>query len=219
MARTRPPAIALDLDGTLIDARPRQVGVAAEALAWASAASLDEARFWRFKRAGASTRGALLQLGYPEAVAERAAARWANRVESPDWLARDRALPGVAAALRRLRAADCEVTVITARRVRDGAVASVRAAGLEPLVHGLRVVDPGDAAAAKSDVLRELGAPPFIGDSESDGDAAARAEVRFVAVASGQRSRGYLARRGLIVADTLAGALRALDAPAATRRA
>ncbi len=219
MARTSRAAVALDLDGTLIDARLRQVGVAAEALAWASAGRLDETRFWRFKRAGATTQGALLRLGYPEAVADLVAARWAERIEAADWLERDRALPGVAAALRRLRSAECPITVITARREADGAATSLAAAGLAPLVDGLRVVDPGNAAVAKAAVLRELGAPPFIGDSESDADAAARAEVCFVAVASGQRSRGYLARRGVVVAETLAGALRTLEARAPTTRA
>jgi phosphoglycolate phosphatase-like HAD superfamily hydrolase len=212
VAPTRPRAVvlALDLDGTLIDARVRQVGVAVEAVRWAGAGELDETRFWRAKRSGATTRGALHALGYDRDVAERAARRWGERIETEEWLARDRALPGVRGVLARLRAGGQELAVITARRNVAGAGMSLRAAGLHESVEHLHVVDPGSAASAKAAVLRQLGHPPFVGDTESDAEASRLAGSRFIAVATGQRSRGYLSRHGCTVMGTLAGAVRAL---------
>lgn len=184
--------------------------MAVEALRWAADAELDEPRFWRAKRSGANTRAALLGLGYEREIADRAAARWGERIEDDEWLARDRALAGVPGVLSRLRATGQEFAVITARRNAAGAEVSLRAAGLEPFVERLHVVDPASAAAAKAAVLRELGHPPFVGDSESDAEAARLAGVRFIAVATGQRSRGYLSRHGYAVMGTLAGAVRVL---------
>ncbi len=207
MARTN---IAFDLDGTLINARPRQVGVASEALAWATGEALDERRFWRAKRAGATTLAALRRLGFSAATAEPVARRWAERIESDDWLEIDRALPGVRRVLAELRAAGTEITVLTARRRRQGARRSVEVAALAPLVDDLVVVDPRRAAAAKARSLRERGAGAFIGDTDSDGAAARAAGVPFAAVMTGQRSRAYLAGRGYLVGRSLGAALELL---------
>jgi phosphoglycolate phosphatase-like HAD superfamily hydrolase len=170
---------------------------------------LDEARFWRLKRAGATTREALASLGARAAVAERAARRWGERIESDEWLSRDRALPGVARSLESLRRSDRGVAVLTARRRAVGAARSLEAAGLDRLIDELIVVDPADAATAKARELRRLQALVFVGDTESDGEAARRADVPFAAVSTGQRSPGFLSARGYEPHRSLRGALSA----------
>jgi phosphoglycolate phosphatase len=202
-----PSRIAFDLDGTLIDARARQVAVARDALVRATGEELDQARFWRRKRAGATTLEALRGLGYPAATAEPAARRWGERIEADEWLACDRALPGVARRLGEVRGAGSAIMVITARRRPAGARRSVAAAGLAPLIDDLIVVDPRDAVAAKARALRECGAAAFIGDTDSDGAASRSAGVPFVAVSTGQRSAGYLRARGYEVTGSLRAAL------------
>ena len=202
--------IAFDLDGTLIDARRRQVGVAREALLWATGEKLDELRFWRAKRSGATTLGAIRGLGYGAADAERVAQRWAELVETDEWLASDRALTGVRRALGGLRADGAVVTVITARRRREGARCSVQASGIDSLIHELIVVEPDRAVSAKAQALRRCHADGFIGDTDSDGRAARAAVVRFTAVMTGQRSRAYLDARGYEVARSLSEALELL---------
>ncbi len=189
------PLIALDLDGTLIDARVRQVGVASEALAALAGESLDEERFWQAKRVGASTREALETLGYPSETAASVARRWGERIESDEWLRRDRALTGAREVLADLRAGH-RIAVLTARREADGARLSLACAGLEELVDEVCVVDPARAADAKASALARYRAAGFIGDTESDGEAARRAGVRFRAVSTGQRSSSYLQARG-----------------------
>ncbi len=77
-----------------------------------------------------------------------------------------------------------------------------------------RVVDPGAAVVAKAAVLERLAPAGFIGDSDSDGEAAARAGIPFVAVATGQRSRSYLAQRGYVAARSLPAAVHTLGVSA-----
>jgi phosphoglycolate phosphatase-like HAD superfamily hydrolase len=199
--------LVFDLDGTLVDARLRQLGVAAEVLGELELGELDARRFWRAKRAGATTAGALLALGYDPARAPAIADCWRDRVESERWLARDRALPGVARVLRRLRREGHTIAVLTARGRRHGAVQSLQASGLASLVDELMVVDPASAVTAKANVLAVCGARSFVGDAETDGDAAAVAAVAFVAVATGQRSAAYLRRRGYEPARSLRSAV------------
>jgi phosphoglycolate phosphatase-like HAD superfamily hydrolase len=197
--------IALDLDGTLIDARPRQVGVASEALATFAGEILDEERFWQAKLAGASTVQALEALGHPSDMAAEVGRLWAQRIESLEWLRQDRALDGARQALEGLRGT--RIAVLTARRSSQGARLSLACAGLEDLVEELFVVDPMAAAAGKAGILSERRPAVFIGDTESDGEAARRAGVRFRAVATGQRSRAYLQSRGYDPLTSLHAAL------------
>lgn len=197
--------IALDLDGTLIDARLRQVGVAAQALAELAGESLDEERFWEAKRAGATTVEALEVLGHPADTAAEIGRLWAQRIESVDWLRQDRALAGVRQALAALRGV--RLAVLTARRSSEGARLSLTCAGLDDLVDELFVVDPKAAVAGKASILSGSGAAAFIGDTEADGEAARRADVRFRAVATGQRASAYLLARGYEPLPSLDAAL------------
>lgn len=201
---------AFDLDGTLIDARGRQVGVASEALAAVTGERLDAARFWRLKRGGATTLAALIRLGHGSELSGEVARRWAERVEDDDWLDRDRALPGAARVLKRLGSDGYRLVVLTARRRGDGAARSLRASGLAPLVDAIEVVDPRAVVTAKAKALARLAPAGFIGDTDTDGDAAARAGIPFAAVATGQRSPTYLAQRGYAPARSLSAAVHAL---------
>lgn len=208
--------VAFDLDGTLIDARRRQVEVTASLLAAHGAAPLHRARFWRLKRTGATTDSALTRLGYDALVAGAVAAAWPEQMESDAWLAGDRALPGVRRVLARLRAEDRAIAVLTARRRAAGAQRSLEAAELSTLVDELTVVAPAQASSAKARQLRALGAAWFIGDTDSDGAAARGAGVAFAAVSTGQRSPGYLRQRGYAPLVSLHGAVRALNQAALT---
>jgi phosphoglycolate phosphatase-like HAD superfamily hydrolase len=191
-------AFALDFDGTLVSCRERHVALAAAIVDELGVSGFDPDRFWAAKEAGASTRAALVRLGIAEAHAARVAALWGERIEDPDWLRLDRPLPGARAAVDRVRAAGMSPLLLTARRdpaaVRDE-VARAGLAAAEEVV----VVSPFAAAEQKAERLRAAGALGFVGDTESDAQAAAAAGVRFAAVAGGQRSREYLSALGLEV--------------------
>lgn len=182
--------VALDLDGTLLDCRPRQVRLAARLVG----AGFDADRFWAAKRHGATTRVALEAVGVPGARAQRIAREWAAAVEDDAWLAVDPLLPGARRALAALAAAARPVLVLTARRRARAARDQVA-----HLVPGLpvEVVDPARAAAAKAAALRRCRARAFVGDTESDAAAAAAAAVAFLAVGGGQRDPTWLSEHGI----------------------
>jgi phosphoglycolate phosphatase-like HAD superfamily hydrolase len=182
--------LALDLDGTLVSCRERQVA-AAEAVA----GPIDAERFWSAKQAGSTTREALAAQGVRDA--EAAAHAWAASVEDERFLALDRLLPGARAALAEARAAGHRLLILTARRDAAAARLQIERLGLLALVDELVVVDPARAAEEKTRVLHLRGASGLVGDTESDARAAASAGVPFAAVAGGQRSGAFLRRHGI----------------------
>jgi phosphoglycolate phosphatase-like HAD superfamily hydrolase len=184
--------VALDLDGTLIDAQRRQVAVAQSALDRAAGTALDAHRFWARKRAGRTTLEALLDLGVPDRVAADAAGLWSADIESQDQLRLDAPLPGTREALAIMRSREWDLFVLTARRDVRAVLAQVDALDLDLDPASTFVVDPRDAATQKARVLRDQQADAFIGDTESDARAAGLAGVRFLAVSTGQRSAEWL---------------------------
>ncbi len=195
--------LALDLDGTLIDARRRQVMVARYAVKELTARVVKDHPFWELKRAGASTEQALVKLGYAQRLAADVARLWKQEIESDRWLAHDRALPGVVEVLDGLRARGVAIVVLTARQRVDGAASSLEHAGLASLVDELVVVDPETAVSSKARSLAKRQPWAFIGDTASDGRAAEAAGVPFVAVSTGQCSHGQLYSSGYRVAPSL----------------
>jgi phosphoglycolate phosphatase len=195
--------LALDLDGTLVDARARQVAVASHVLGEMGEAALEEDLFWALKRAGATTERALVKLGYPLRAAADIADSWRKEIEADRWLELDDALPGVLRVLQELRSRGVTITVLTARQRAEGAARSLEGAGLADLVDELHVVDPARAVAAKADLLARHVHVGFVGDTASDGEAAAAAGVPFVAVTSGQCCFGHLYSLGYRVVPTL----------------
>jgi phosphoglycolate phosphatase len=189
------PILALDLDGTLIDAKRRQVAVATTIIDTLNLAPLDGDAFWELKRNGHNTRSALEHLGYASDTARDVAERWAAAIEAPDWLRLDAWLPGAKEALQRLQDDGMAVHILTARRHADAVRDQCRILGLASFATAIHVVDPAHAATAKAALLTQ--AVAFIGDSESDADAARLAGVAFVGVTGGQRSPAFLSGHGI----------------------
>ena len=191
------PPVAFDLDGTLIDNRERQVAVAAAVLAEHGIQDFVGDRFWELKRGGSNTGKALTALGLDRSLADAVHTEWWKRIEDAEWLRLDRMLPGATRALELARAAGHPAVVVTGRRDESAAGSQVSALGLEPLVDRVFVVDPAQATVAKARILGDLEAVGFVGDSETDADAAAAAGVAFAAVSTGQRDASFLASRGI----------------------
>lgn len=187
--------LALDLDGTLIDCRTRQVELTAAVLAELGAPPVDLERFWAAKQDGDNTHRALLSVGVPAAVARAAVVRWTACIEDARWLARDIVLATAPDALAAVRSAGLTPVVVTARR--DASAVRDQVAALSLDVDDVVVVDPADAADGKAGRLRAIGAVGYVGDTEADARAAARARVPFVAVRGGQRSEAFLRAAGV----------------------
>ncbi|MGH2914914.1 MAG: HAD family hydrolase [Solirubrobacteraceae bacterium] len=191
------PRIAFDLDGTLLDARERQVGLAMAISRRCRWTEFDGRRFWSAKRRGATTVQALLRMGAALALAERIGNGWQAQIEHPRWLALDRPLPGVPRVLERVIDSGFAPVLLTARRDSDALQNQLRTLGLHHLLDQVHVVCPDRITTEKAAVLRRPSILAYVGDTEADAAAAAAAHVPFAAAASGQRNRSFLRARGI----------------------
>ena len=196
---TTRPVFAFDLDGTLLDARARQVHVLIEAGIALDEPTPDADRFWQLKRNGSTTGQALEQLGLPTARAHRLATWWQAHVEDPEMLRFDQLLPLANAAIEACRVEGLSPRILTARSNAGSVLMQLDKCGLGRLVDEVHVVSPFGAATAKAAHLKLWSAIAMIGDTESDARAAAMATVPFLAVCCGQRSEDFLRARSLEV--------------------
>jgi phosphoglycolate phosphatase len=186
--------VAVDLDGTILDARERQVALTAAILDELGMPPIDQDAFWERKRGGARTAEALVELGVPGNRASQVQSVWIERVERREWLELDAPLDGARDALAAMREDGAAPFVLTARRDAAAVAWQVERLGLGL---DLEIVDPANAAAAKAEVLERRGAAGMIGDAESDAAAASAAGIPFVGVSSGQRSAEFLRAAGV----------------------
>lgn len=199
--------VAIDLDGTLISCGPRHCALMHQVCSGDTTRPDFLARYWADKREGASNVGALRAQGHPAAMSRAQA--WAREIEHWPWLGFDSLLPGVA---RALTACHRPVTVLTARREALFLHQQLDRLGLMRLIDELVVVSPAEATRAKADALARLRPVTFIGDTESDANAACAAGSPFIALHCGMRSAAYWRSRGLQSLPDLTAALAALPA-------
>jgi phosphoglycolate phosphatase-like HAD superfamily hydrolase len=191
---------ATDFDGTLVDCRRRQLAVVAEALAARGADSSRDflGRHWRLKREGMNTCDALIHEGMDQGLAKRIADDFKAVVEDERFLVLDRPFPSVERTLDLLRREGYSVHVLTAR-TRPGSVAAQIERLFGRSVDEVHVVSPRRAADEKAAILRTIEPVCFVGDSESDAQAASAGNVPFFGVSCGQRSATHLRAHGIRV--------------------
>lgn len=200
------PTLALDLDGTLLSCAPRHQALMRQLCRGDGVAPDFIDRYWAAKRDGASNLSALQALGHPAAAARSAA--WLQQIERWPWLGFDRPLPGVMEALSARRH---RVVVLTARRERFFLEQQLDRLGLAGWIDTLVVVPPSQAARAKAQELKALQPVAFVGDSESDAEAAAASGTPFLPLDCGMRSADFWRRQGTLPYPDLRAALAALD--------
>lgn len=190
----RPPAICLDLDGTLIDIRERYYAIysrLAQALGCEPTGKLE---YWRRRRRGVPADALLAGLDAP--ARELFSQRWRFSIESPDCLALDTPIAGALDTLEQLSRRYRPV-LVTLRRNRNALLEQLRNLGFAGLFAA--ILSPSTGAGSpesKAFLIRRqsLGAAPaaIIGDSEADIEAAQALGVPSVCVLSGIRDRQFL---------------------------
>lgn len=187
--------LAVDLDGTLLVCETRQ-SACLHAIARSYALDLNVEKVWTLKRQGRSTRAALLTLGCSEDLSNVLTERWRREIEEPYWLSLDRPFADTHATLSRLVASGSEISLLTARRRADLLAIQLRNLGLPGFFRDIHVVDVAAPRAGKANILARGGFEAFVGDTESDLEAARDAGVPFHAVACGQRDEARLKQAG-----------------------
>lgn len=190
--------IAFDLDGTLLDAEYRQVTVAKWAAEQIGLSYFDEKVFWRAKRAGDNTLNALIAMGMSNEISKRVAALWKQEIEKERWLTLDKLLPKAIEALDVVQLHGFRSSIITARLSPFAVINQIRDLGLRDKVMKVDVVSPISANMEKANVLKLMKPVAFIGDTESDAQAASIADIQFLAVCNGQRNKSFLQNRGIV---------------------
>lgn len=189
-----------DVDGTLLDSSARHTVLLRdlfreEGLAWPDAAP----DYLAYKADGHSTRAWLLEAGLTEEQAADLAARWQARIETPPYLALDRAYPDAIPFLQAVRGQGNAVVLVSARQDADALRHTLERCGLLPLVEELLVVPPLHAADEKAARLRGKITPGdvMVGDTEADLNAARQLGLPCYLLDRGFRSRRYWQRQGV----------------------
>lgn len=185
--------IGLDLDGTLLDCRPRQTALLS-VLCRASGLRMDIDRYWCLKRQGCSNRIALLRMGMDAELAGALTSLWEHAIEDMNWLGFDTILPGALETLYRWRMQGHTLHLLSARRNSANARQQLRLLGLDCFT-SVEFVNPFDTHA-KQPALTKLRPDIYIGDTERDAECSNASGVASILVSSGLREKEYLHRIG-----------------------
>jgi phosphoglycolate phosphatase-like HAD superfamily hydrolase len=187
--------IAFDFDGTLVDAENRQMALLHSILQqFDLEADLDA--IWELKRSGLSTKEAIERCLGNRFSVEIIVNIWIRDVEQLYWLKYDKLFKDVYQNLKNLKREKHELFLITARSIPRNFQIQFSWLGLREVGLTTFCVNPKNKTIQKAQVLRDINAEIFIGDSEYDMESSSRAEIDFWAVCSGQRSEEYLRKNG-----------------------
>ncbi|MDB5251881.1 MAG: family hydrolase [Flaviaesturariibacter sp.] len=183
--------LLFDLDGTLVDSRPRLYHLFREL---APDCDLSFENYWILKRAKADHAMILRShYGWDDGAIARFQEEWMARIELPAWLAYDTPFPGVPALLEALHE-HADLYVFTARQSEREALTQLETLGL--LRHFRKVfvtqqkLDKQQLVA--SSLLTIQPSDIVIGDTGVDVQLGKKLGCRTVAVTSGFRSREVL---------------------------
>jgi phosphoglycolate phosphatase-like HAD superfamily hydrolase len=183
--------IGFDLDGTLLDSRPRHIEVLRHVWPQVDQVLSDQwvHRFWECKLNTGSTKAFLKMEGVTDA--SRIAADWVRHIEDLDMLELDALYPFAAELLSDLSPIN-ELYLVTARSNPEAVKALAERWGLMDFFHELHVVAPGaDAGKRKAKALPTVKLDVVVGDTEADAEWAANCGARYIPVSWGFRSEKY----------------------------
>lgn len=207
--------VFLDLDGTLLESRPR-VYTLFNRLAPQPGWSFDD--YWQRKYAGLKHPELLASLGWEPAAIADFQRDWHAAIESEPMLALDHPIPGATGALLELRRHQ-RLVLITARQREEGVRSQLHRLGWSELFDRVLVTGP---SRTKLEVLRREGFGGemrgwMVGDTGNDVETGKALGLFTVAVLSGFMTLPQLRRYepDLIVPDVTA--LPLLSSAAASR--
>ena len=179
---------AFDFDGTFVSCRERHTQLMAEIIGADFFVKADS--FWRYKRKGMNNVDALASVGFGSIASYSYSQQWMEKIEDAEFLSLDKRI--VDDELLGKLSEEGDIVIVTARASAGNVEQQVSKLGLSDLITDLIVVPPSGSARGKEQVLGRLRPSLFVGDTESDFEAALLSDIPFRAVSSGMRSREFL---------------------------
>ena len=194
--------IAFDLDGTLLDSRQRHEIVMDEVLKkYGIVFSADG--LVEFKSDGKNNVAWLVGKGVTEEMAAKINADWVSFIENERFLMDDVLYPGVAETLRTL-SKDNDLFLVTARNNAACAIRQIARLGIAQYFSDIAVVQScAGTPSLKAAELRKHAVDCFIGDTESDLEAARMAGCTFFAIGWGFSSMDFFTRKNILVFENI----------------
>lgn len=170
--------VFFDLDGTLIDPRPRLYRLFVEL----TGCDLIYDEYWQLKGNGLRQRAMLEHIGY-QGDADGFSKKWLNQVEREDLLKEDKIFPDVCPVLEKLCSQGMKLYVVTNRQSFEGMQHELNWLKLDDYFTQLittRRQMPKDEAVKQAGINYQRGI--FVGDSKEDIEAAGNLLVNSVLI-------------------------------------
>lgn len=184
------PAVAFDLDGTLLDSRERHC-VVLDSILKKHDIFLDTSDLIAFKRQGKNNVAWLEANGVDKELARRIQQEWIAVIEKPEYLLLDKLYAGAKELLKEYDGFNR--ILITARSNEQSVRSQIENLGLTSWFNKIFVVPSCTSTPRlKADILKENHALILVGDTKSDAVAAQLAHVKYRHVDHGFHSIEYV---------------------------
>jgi phosphoglycolate phosphatase-like HAD superfamily hydrolase len=154
-------------------------------------------KIWEFKRGGMTNNEALKIYVKNSKLRNEIQNSWKLNIESNYWLSYDRLFSDIYSKMHNLRKDNFNIYVISARSISENFKNQISNLRLDQLGIEFHCVSPNNKTYEKANILRQVNAKIYIGDSEADFESSIQAHVPFLGVACGQRSYKFLANYGI----------------------
>ncbi len=182
--------IAFDLDGTILDSRKRHEIVMTEVLN-NHKICLNTSDLVSFKTNGKNNLAWLLDKGLSTEIANKINSAWISLIEDKKYLEEDVLYPNTIKSIEIL-SRENDLFLITARKNKQSALNQITTLGISQYFSKISVVDACSITPKlKAEKLTEYKVDYFIGDTESDLEAALLAGCNFKATSYGFRNKDY----------------------------
>jgi phosphoglycolate phosphatase len=193
----------LDLDGTLLNTQQRHYACYQHIVCSLGYKPLSASDYWECKRKRTSQHELLRQSGIDvanRALVDAFSERWLHLIERPEMLSLDVPLPAVIGVLFRWHAAGKRLVLATLRQSPDALHLQLGELGIRHLLNDIVVSAHLSKGIGKAESVRTWLGDHFdsknylwVGDTETDFEAARHLGCKIWLVASGIRTREYLA--------------------------
>lgn len=184
--------LGLDLDGTLISCKQKQLALLGSILkAYGENLKLEE--IWMLKRKGANNLQALLTLGVDNGLAQKITRDWCFQIEDYQWACLDTPYYGVLDTLRKLKSAGHSLHVVSARNNKINAFLQMKKYPLSGLFDSVDFVSYR-RNERKSDIFIGRKLEVYFGDTEADYMEAKAAKIDCYLMANGMRDAQFLSQ-------------------------